>query len=85
VSGKLFAAIDEDAVPVRLNIRCRSKDTQTLKKDYKAIVDHPIHPNTWISIVLDGSVGEQFLYEMIDESYLLAIKTLKKSERDRYI
>jgi len=85
VSGKLFAAIDEDAVPIRLNVRCSPDRAQTLKNQYKAFGDHPIHPHTWVSIEMDGSIDERFLFEVIDESYLLAIKTLKKSQRDKYL
>jgi predicted DNA-binding protein (MmcQ/YjbR family) len=85
VSGKLFAARDEDAVPVRLNVRCTPDRAQSLKVQYKAIDDHPIHPDTWVSISLDSSIDEPILREVIDNSYLLAIKTLKKSERDKYL
>ncbi len=85
VSGKLFAAIDEDVSPQRLNVRCRPDRAQALKDQFKAFRDHTIHPHTWATIELDGSMGERFLFKVIDDSYLIAIKTLKKAERDKYL
>jgi len=39
----------------------------------------------WNTIVLDGSVPEKDILWMIDESYALVVKGLKKADREKLI
>jgi predicted DNA-binding protein (MmcQ/YjbR family) len=81
VRGKLFAAIDEDKVPLRLNLKCDPGDSSVLKK-YNSIVPHPIHPKSWITILLDDSVPHAIVLKLIDRSYELVVKSLKREDRE---
>jgi predicted DNA-binding protein (MmcQ/YjbR family) len=81
VAGKLFAAIDEDKNPLRLNLRCEPGRMNALKRSCSAVVDHPIHPATWITIQLEESLSGDLLKTLIDDSFSLAIQTLSRKER----
>jgi len=36
----------------------------------------------WNTVILDGSLPDELIYKMIDDSYDLVVKGLKKSDRD---
>jgi predicted DNA-binding protein (MmcQ/YjbR family) len=37
----------------------------------------------WNTVIADGSIPDDELYEMIEQSYDLVVKSLKKDERER--
>ncbi len=37
----------------------------------------------WNTVVLDGSLPDKFIFEMIDASYDLVVPKLKRSDRDK--
>ena len=37
----------------------------------------------WNTIILDGTIPDRDVYSMIDDSYDLVVKTLKKAEREK--
>ena len=39
----------------------------------------------WNTIILDGSVPDELIYKMIDDSYKLVVKGLKKSDREKLL
>ena len=82
VMGKLFAAIDEDKIPLRLNLKRDPEDSSLLEK-YKSIMPHPIHQKSWITISLDDSVPPAIVLMLIDRSYELVVKSLKREDRER--
>ncbi len=84
VMGKLFAAIDEDKVPLRLNLKRDPGDSSVLEK-YNSIMPHPIHQKSWITIPLDDSVPHAIILKLIDRSYELVVKSLKREDRDRLL
>ena len=49
---------------------------------YEAIVPgHHMNKTHWNTIILDGSVPDEELERLIDHSYSLVVKKLKKSQR----
>lgn len=82
VSGKMFALIATQDDPLRVNLKCDPDKAEILRELYLAIVPgyhmNKRHCNT---VVLDGSIPEEEVRAMIDESYALVVQGLPKSKR----
>ncbi len=83
VVNKMFALFSEDVDPIRMNLKCDPEDAQALRKEYEAVTPG-FHMNKqhWNSVYLDGSVPDKVIKEMIDHSYALVVKSLKKTDRE---
>jgi len=66
-----------------MNLKCDPAQAQELRDLFKA-VKPGYHMNKlhWNTIILDGSIPQGEIERMIDHSYGLVIKKLKKSERE---
>jgi predicted DNA-binding protein (MmcQ/YjbR family) len=84
VAGKMFALISIGSVPLTINLKCDPELAIELRDRYEA-VEPGYHQNKkhWNTITIDGSIPTGELKEMIDHSYNLVVKGLKKSEREQ--
>ncbi len=84
VFGKMFALIAWQEDPLRITLKCDPDFALVLRTQYPAITaGYHMNKKHWNSIVLDGSVPETLLNDMIDESYDLVVKGLKKADREK--
>jgi predicted DNA-binding protein (MmcQ/YjbR family) len=83
VMGKMFALISLDSVPLSINLKCDPELAIELRERYEA-VEPGYHQNKkhWNTVTIDGSIPNKELIGMIDHSYDLVVKGLKKGERD---
>ena len=86
VLGKIFALISEDSDPLRMNLKCDPDDALALRAEHSAIIPG-FHMNKkhWNSIILDGSLPDDLVAEMIDHSYDLVVKGMKKADREKVL
>lgn len=83
VKGKMFALIRMNADPLELNLKCDPELTELLRGKYAAIIPgYHMSKRHWNTIVLDGSLPDNELSELIDLSYDLVVKGLKKADRE---
>ena len=84
VCNRMFALIDPGQGAMRLNLKCDPDDAEFLRSIFKA-VEPGYHMNKrhWNSLYLDGSIPEDAVCRMIDDSYELVVKGLKKSDREK--
>jgi len=81
VSGKMFALCDVDLFK-SINIKCNPEKALELREKYTAInAGYHMNKKHWNTIEMDGSVNNQLLLQMIDDSYDLIIKGLTKKEK----
>ena len=73
VGSKMFALMGEEE-PLRINLKCEPMEAIMLRQKYKSI--KPGYHN-------DGSLTDAMLMAMIDDSYNLVFKSLKKSEKEK--
>ena len=85
VAGKLFALAPVDADPLRVNLKCEPLLAQQLREEYPGAVLPGYHMNKqhWNTVTVDGSIPESELLAMIDHSYDLVVKGLKKADREQ--
>lgn len=76
---KVFAFPSEDAVALKVD-----PDTgDALRASYPDAIDAPPYLNKrlWVRVRLDGTVPDEELTELVQESYRLVVKGLTKAQR----
>lgn len=84
VLGKVFAMISLSAFPLRMNLKCDPERALELRERYDAVLPgYHCNKKHWNTIIFDGSIRKQEILEMIDHSYDVVVKGLKKADRER--
>lgn len=84
VMGKLFALCGVDDDPLAVNLKCEPELAELLRQKYDAVTPgYHMNKRHWNTVILDGSVPEAEVLALIDLSYTLVVKGLKKAERER--
>lgn len=83
VSGKLFALVNLDGPPFRVNLKCDPEEAVELRERYAA-VEPGYHMNKrhWNTVHLGSDASSDDLRAWVDGSYRLVVQRLKKSERE---
>jgi len=82
VAGKIFLLASLESIPLQINLKCDPEKAVELREEYES-VQPGYHMNKihWNTIIVDGSVSVNKIFEWIDDSYNLVVAGLKKSER----
>ena len=84
VMGKMFALIARQESPLRITLKGDPDLALTLRHQYQAVQPgYHMSKKHWNTITLNGTVPEEVILAMIDDSYRLVVKSLKKSDRRR--
>lgn len=82
VMGKMFGLIAWEENPLSMTLKCDPDFALSLRAEYEAVTaGYHMSKKHWNTIVLDGTVPDDLIMTMIDESYALVVKGLKKAER----
>lgn len=83
VAGKMFAILLPDEIPVRMNLKCDPDRAVELRDLYEAVLPG-YHQNKrhWNTLVLDGSLPDAFVEELIDHSFQLVLAGLPRKHRE---
>jgi predicted DNA-binding protein (MmcQ/YjbR family) len=82
VMGKMFALIAWDENPLRVTLKCDPDLAQILRAQSQSVQPgYYMNKKHWNTITLDGSISDEQILEMIDDSYELVVKGLKKADR----
>jgi predicted DNA-binding protein (MmcQ/YjbR family) len=83
VMGKMFALISENENPLRMNLKCDPDDARALRAQHQAIIPgYHMNKRHWNSLYLDGSLSGELVAELIDQSYDLVVKVLKRTKKE---
>ena len=84
VGGKMFGLVYEREGEVGLNLKCDPDFSQVLRQQYEGVFPgYHMNKEHWNTVILDESIPEPEINRMIDESYRLEVKSLKKSDREK--
>ena len=73
----------DNGIP-HLNLKCDPDDAEVLRSIFKAVKPgYHMNKQHWNSVYLDGSIQEGAVCQMIDDSYNLVVKGLRKVERNK--
>lgn len=83
VKAKMFATLVSQAGVARMNLKCDPQEAQALRDVFESVVPgYHMNKTHWNTIILNGSVPVCEIERMIDRSYGLVVKGLKKSLRE---
>lgn len=85
VKGKMFATlgIDDDDEMGRTNLKCDPERALELRETYQAILPgYHMNKKHWNTLVLDGSLSDALVRELVDHSWELVVQGLPKKVRD---
>ena len=74
VLAKMFAGIAWEETPLRISLKCDPEHALVLRAIYPAVIPgYHLNKRHWNTVLLDGSVPQDEVEEMIDESYDLVV------------
>jgi predicted DNA-binding protein (MmcQ/YjbR family) len=83
VSGKIFAITPLAARPLRVSLKCEPGLAEQLRASYPAIgPGYHLNKRHWNTVVLDGSIPDAMVREMIEDSYDLVVARLPRATRE---
>jgi len=86
VGGKIFALIMLNEQPLRMNLKGEPCKAQALRDCFPSIVPgYHMNKRHWNTLILDGTLPEDLILSLVDDSYALVIKGLTKAVRQRII
>ncbi len=84
--SKMFATLAYQENDLRITLKCLPELAEELRKGYDAIIPgYYMNKKHWNTVIIDGSIADDFLKSLIDDSYELVFKGLKKSEREKIL
>jgi predicted DNA-binding protein (MmcQ/YjbR family) len=85
VANKMFALIGEDETPETINLKCDPDEALALRSAHPKSITPGYHMDKkhWNTIVLDNSLPDLLVTEMVDQSYVLVVQGLPKAVREK--
>jgi predicted DNA-binding protein (MmcQ/YjbR family) len=82
VDGKMFAISRLDGDPLRVSVKCEPALAEQLRAAHAAIIPgYHLNKRHWNTIVIDGSLPDQMIADMIEDSYDLVVSRLSRARR----
>ena len=83
VRGKIFAIAHLGGEPPSISLKCEPGLALQLRADHPAITPgYHLNKRHWNTVVADGSVPDQLLRDLVEDSYDLIVSALPKRVRD---
>ena len=82
VAGKMFALCRLGQCPLRLSLKCEPLLAEQLRATHPAVLPgYHLNKRHWNTVILDGSVPERMVKDMIEDSYDLVVSLLPLARR----
>jgi predicted DNA-binding protein (MmcQ/YjbR family) len=82
VGGKMFALSRLGEESLRVSLKCEPRLAEALREAHAAVIPgYHLNKRHWNTVILDGSLSEEVVREMIEDSYDLVVSKLPKAER----
>jgi predicted DNA-binding protein (MmcQ/YjbR family) len=84
VAGKMFALSALERSPLRVSVKCEPELAVSLRDSYAAIgPGYHLNKRHWNTVTIDGSLPDQLVRELIEDSYDLVVSALPRRTRDQ--
>ena len=84
VAGKMFAIMTPDDFPVRMNLKCDPDRALDLRDQHEAIIPGwHMNKRHWNTVLLDGSLNDTFVEELIRHSFECVLAGHPKKVREK--
>lgn len=82
IKGKMFATLGIENDVARTNLKCDPDEAQALRDVFTGVLPgYHMNKKHWNTVLLDGGVPDYEVERMMDRSYGLVVKGLRKVER----
>lgn len=84
VKGKMFATLgfDDQSGLCQINLKCDPDRAVELRDQYEAIIPgYHMNKTHWNTLIIDGSLPEGLVSDLIGHSYQLVVAKLAKKDR----
>ncbi len=83
VAGKIFALSALDSRPLKVSLKAEPEIVTDLRASYEGIgPGYHLNKRHWITVTCDGSVPDQLVDELIEDSYDLIVASLPRAARE---
>ena len=84
VKGKIFLLASLDAPVLQFNVKCDPEQAIEWREQYASVIPgYHMNKKLWNTVIMDGSIGNKVVRQMIDDSYRLVVLSLpKKMQQD---
>jgi predicted DNA-binding protein (MmcQ/YjbR family) len=82
VANKVFALSRLDGDPLRVSLKCEPALAEELREMHAAVIPgYHLNKRHWNTVILDGSVPDAMVGDMIEDSYDLVVSALPRARR----
>ncbi len=86
VGDKMFLLTDVQSKELSVNLKCEPGLSLQLRSTYESVKPgYHMNKKHWNTVIIDGNIPDKEIFMMIDHSYDLVFKKLKKSEKDKIL
>lgn len=82
VGGKMFALSRLGEESLRVSLKCEPRLAEALREAHASVIPgYHLNKRHWNTVILDGSLSDDVVREMIEDSYDLVVSKLPKAKR----
>lgn len=82
ICSKMFATLAETEGRVSMNVKCDPHEALMLRDIFPSVKPgYHMNKRHWNTVLLDGSIPRSEIERMVDSSYALVVRGLRKAER----
>ena len=82
VAGKMFALSQLGAEPLRVSLKCEPELAEALREAHPAVLPgYHLNKRHWNTVIVDGSLPDDVVRDMIEDSYDLVVSQLPRARR----
>ena len=82
VAGKVFAISRFDETPLRISLKCDPTLAEQLRAAHAAVIPgYHLNKRHWNTVIIDGSLPDRMIADMIEDSYDLVVSNLPQTRQ----
>ena len=82
VAGKMFALSQLGADSLRISLKCEPALAEALRETHAAVIPgYHLNKKHWNTVILDGSLPDETVRDMIEDSYDTVVSKLPGADR----
>ena len=82
VAGKMFALSQLGADSLRVSLKCEPELAEALRRAHAAVIPgYHLNKRHWNTLIIDGSLPDEAIRDMIEDSYDLVVSKLPEASR----
>jgi len=82
VATKIFALSRLSEHPLRVSLKCDPSLAEELRRAHEAVIPgYHLNKRHWNTVIIDGSLPDEIISDMVEDSYDLVVSKLPRPQR----